>query len=384
MANPSAPPVGPLDPGSTPLERTVRELEEGRRRGAHLGWQLSVWLDGAPLADLAGGEAEPGSPMTTSHRLPWLSMTKPVTATALARAWEAGALELDDPVAAHIPEFAVGGKERITLRHLLTHTGGIRGADRYRGPWDAMLASICAVRPEPGWVPGQRAGYHSSGSFAVLGEVVRRWAGVPFADHVRREIFEPLRMAHCSLSLSAGEALTAAGSLAPLFDTSSGTPRRRDDAETPEARAWCLPGASGRGPMSELVRLYAMFLGRGTLDGVRILSSQTVDALSARQRVGMLDRTFGIVCDWGLGVFVDSGSLGRYCSPRAFGHGGAQSSVSFADPEHGLAVALVLNGMPGFAAHYRLLERTCSAIYLDLGLARDGDPGRPRPLPRTT
>jgi len=383
MANPSAPPAEPEEPGATALPRTVRELEQARHAGAHLGWQLSVWHAGAPLVDAAGGVAEPGQPMTTSHRLPWLSMTKPVTATAVARAWEAGALELDDPVALHIPEFAVGGKERITLRHLLTHTAGIRGADRFRGPWDTMVASVLAVRPEPGWVPGQRAGYHSSGSFAVLGELVRRWTGVPFADHVQSEIFEPLSMGHCSLSLRTDD-VAAGAELAPLFDTSSGAPRRRVDLDTPEARSWCLPGSSGRGPMSELVRLYAMFLQRGALDGVRILSSQTVDALSARQRAGMLDRTFGIVCDWGLGVFVDSGSLGRYSSPRAFGHGGAQSSVSFADPEHGLAVALALNGMPGFQAHYRLLERTCSAIYVDLGLAQEGDPGRPRPLPRTT
>jgi CubicO group peptidase (beta-lactamase class C family) len=370
--------------GSPTLERALGELERARKAGLHLGWQLSVWHAPTGQVDLAGGEAEPGVPMTVDHRLPWLSMTKPVTATAVALEWEAGRLDLDQRVVEHVPEFAEGGKERITLRHLLTHTAGIRTADRYRGPWEVMLPAILAVRPEPGWVPGQRAGYHSSGSFAVLGEIVRRNAGRPFDDVVRRAIFEPLGMTACSLSLSPEAAMEADGLLAPLFDTSSGEPRRRVDLESPEARSWCLPGSSGRGPMRELVSLWRMFLGRGSLNGRRLLSPQTVEALSARHRVGMLDRTFGIVCDWGLGVFVDSGSLGRYCSPRAFGHGGAQSSVSFADPEHALAVALVVNGMPGFPAHYRMLEATCSAIYVDLGLANEGDPGRPRPLPRMT
>ena len=79
----------------------------------------------------------------------WLSSTKPTTAVALAQLWEQGLLDLDDPVARHIPEFAAQGKEGITLRHLLTHTAGLRMLDvGWPGdPWDEIIARICAMRP---------------------------------------------------------------------------------------------------------------------------------------------------------------------------------------------------------------------------------------------
>jgi len=54
----------------------------------------------------------------------WMSSVKPVTAIAVAQMWERGLLAFDDPVAQHIPEFATSGKFAITIRHVLTHTGG--------------------------------------------------------------------------------------------------------------------------------------------------------------------------------------------------------------------------------------------------------------------
>src|SRR6185436_10647803 len=144
----------------------------------------------------------------------------------------------------------------------------------------------------------------------------------------------------------------------------------------------CSPGASGRGPMRELGRFYEMLLNHGSLDGKRILSSPTVEAITMRQRIGMLDQTFGIVLDWGLGFIIDAFLYGSYCSDRAFGHAGAQSSVGFCDPEHGLVVAMVLNGMPGPTPHNQRMLDLANAIYFDLGLAKEGDPGKPRELPK--
>src|SRR5205823_2187918 len=199
-----------------------------------------------------------------------LSSTKPVTAAALATLWERGRLDLDDPVASHIPEFGVHGKEGITLRHLLTHTAGIRMLDVGwpERSWEEILARICAMRPEARWVRPN-------------------------------------------------------------------------------------PGGNGYGPMRELGRYYEMLLARGTGNGKRILSPQTVEAMTARHRTGMMDATFKHVLDWGLGFIVNSASdstghraetvpygYGHHASPRTFGHSGYRSSVGFADPERGLAVAL--------------------------------------------
>ena len=84
---------------------------------------------------------------------------------------------------------------------------------------------------------------------------------------------------------------------------------------------------------------------------MRLLSPVTVAAISARHRTDMLDETYGVVMDWGLGLVVDWYATGRYSSRRAFGHGGHQSSVAFCDPEHDLVVAVVCNGMPGRERH---------------------------------
>ncbi len=60
------------------------------------------------------------------------------------RLWEAGALGLDDPVVKFIPEFAARGKEGITIRHLLTHTAGIRMV-QWSSSWDETIARICGA-----------------------------------------------------------------------------------------------------------------------------------------------------------------------------------------------------------------------------------------------
>jgi len=98
-------------------------------------------------------------------------------------------------------------------------------------------------------------------------------------------------------------------------------------------------------------------------------------------RTGVLDETYGVEMDWGLGLVVDWYATGRYSSRRAFGHGGHQSSVAFCDPEHDLVVAVVCNGMPGRDRHQTRLDAISSAVYVDLGLVRADDPGRSKPFP---
>ncbi len=362
------------------LPRTQAAIENGIAEGLHLGAQLYVSVGGEPVADAAVGENRPGEPLARDTLSLWLSSTKPVVAVALARLWERGLLELDDPVARYVPEFAAQGKERITLRHLLTHTGGIRMLDVGwpREPWEAIVARIAAAKPEPRWEPGRKAGYHTASSWFVLGEVVRRLTGLRFEQAVREEVFAPLGMASCwiGMPVERWRAAREAGRLGVLWDTAQRPPQPHGwDSE-----AQCVhpnPGGNGRGPVRELARLYEMLLGGGTRGGVRLLTPQTVEALTARHRVGMLDHTFRHMMDWGLGVILDSKhygvatvpyGYGRHASRRTFGHSGKLSSTAFADPEHGLAVALVFNGTPAEADHERRLGATLDAVYEDLGL----------------
>src|SRR5947209_13722393 len=78
-----------------------------------------------------------------------------------------------------------------------------------------------------------------------------------------------------------------------MYDTDgSDNPPKPHSWDTPEMAALCKPGGNGRGPIRELGRFYQMLLNGGSLDGARIVSPQTVEAMTARHRVGMFDHTF--------------------------------------------------------------------------------------------
>ncbi|HEX4966411.1 MAG TPA: serine hydrolase domain-containing protein [Thermoanaerobaculia bacterium] len=368
------------------LPRTRQAIEEGIRWRLHLGAQVYVSLRGEAVADGALGENRPGEPLTGDHLMLWLSSTKPAGAVALAQLWERGLLELDDPVARHIPEFGAHGKERITLRHLLTHTAGIRMLDVGwpERSWEEIVAKICAMRPEPRWVPGEKAGYHTASSWFVLGEVIRRVDGRPFDRYVREEVFVPLGMHDSWVGMPAERYLfyKGAGRLGALWNTEGPEPKEHG-WDTEERCVRPNPGGNGYGPVRELGRFYETLLARGMREGRRILSPQAVEALTARHRVGMMDATFKHVLDWGLGFIVSSAQYGtetvpygygHHASPRTFGHSGYRSSTGFADPERGLAVALAFNGTPGNEAHEQRVRSVLDAVYEDLGFAGGPSP----------
>ena len=158
------------------LDRAAKVIESGIERGLHIGAQLYVSLDGKRVADLAFGLAREGVKMTPDTIMLWMSSTKPITAIAIGQIWERGKIALDDRVAKYIPEFGTRGKESITIRHVLTHTGGFRAAvgPWTSDPWDQIIAQICAAELESGWIIGRTSGYHVASGWYVLGEIVRR------------------------------------------------------------------------------------------------------------------------------------------------------------------------------------------------------------------
>jgi len=369
--------------GLDSLPRTASVIQRGMNQALHIGAQISVSLNGRIIADTAVGEARAGVPMTADTIMLWLSSGKPLTAIAIAQLWERGRLELDDPVARHIPEFAAHGKDRITIRHVLTHTGGFRRCANNWSlrPWEQIIARICASAPEHGWVPGRKAGYHVASGWYILAEIVRRVDGRSIDRYLREEVLLPLGMRQTWMGMPAAAYEAAAARIGVMHDTSGPQPRPHGHWDTPLHAGLVRPGANVRGPARELRCFYEMLLRHGRPPDsaqARVLSPQTVEAITARHRTGMLDHSFNHVMDWGLGVLVNSAiygadtvpyGFGRHASPRAFGHGGSQSSVGFADPEQGLAVAIIFNGMSGEEQHNHRIRCTLTALYEDLGLA---------------
>jgi CubicO group peptidase (beta-lactamase class C family) len=363
------------------LPRAAAVIENGIKQRLHLGAQLYVSRGGKTAADLAFGEAREGVPMRPDTLMLWMSSIKPITAIAIAMMWERGKLDLDDAVARHIPEFAANGKERVTIRDVLTHTGGFPGAvlNWATEPWDRIIAELCAAPLAPGWIPGQQMGYHVASGWYALAEIVRRIDGRPYPQFVREEIFEPLGMSDTWLGMppERHREYASVGRLAPMhLSTGISKPIPHNFplwGDSADALAICRPGGSARGPIHDLGKFYEAMLNGGG----GVIRPQTVEAISARHLVGMRDRTFGYPLDRGLGVVVDSKQycnsaawFGNRCSRRTWGHAGYFSSVGFLDPENKIAVALVFNGMieSQEGRHDLRMISTLDAVYDDLGV----------------
>lgn len=352
--------------------QTLDELIRGTQQGLHRGGQICVVRDDDTLLDASFGHDWNGEPLSSDRIMLWLSASKPVTAVAALQLWEKGLLSLNDPVARFIPEFAVNGKESITIWNILTHTGGFRFFDDawLALKWDQIIQKISEGRPEPRWNPGHKAGYHPASSWFILGEIIQRVSGHPLGEYLKENVFEPAEMQNTWMGIPETDQPEVVERIARLCNTASEEPEL-SHYETGGNLSAVLPGSGLRGPASDLAAFYRHLIWSDVL-----LSPQTFLAMSARHRTAMHDKTFHSVIDWGLGFMLNSYhykgsypySFGSLASPRAFGHGGAQCAMAFADPQFGLVAAWVVNGSPGEPAHQERQERINSAIYRDLGL----------------
>jgi CubicO group peptidase (beta-lactamase class C family) len=273
------------------------------------------------------------------------SITKPVTVTAALLLVERGKVLLDDPVCAIIPEFAANGKERVTLRHLMTHTSGLpdmlpedRQLRAQHAPLAEFVHRICALSLD--FAPGTNVQYQSCGT-AMIGAIVEQIEGVPLRDFLRREIFDPLGMTNTALGVGGlPEARIAQVNVAEEMqgkDWGWNTPY------------WWHFGAPWGGMFStvgNIGRFVQLFLNGGELDGVRILSPATVQAMLTDQTAAMphLPPAVRVTQSWGLGWRRQPPGewsfWGNLLSPGSFGHGGATGTVTWGDPARGLVCAL--------------------------------------------
>ena len=281
----------------------------------------------------------------------WFSTTKPVTAVAIHMLVERGLLDLDAPIAEVWPEFAQGGKERCTTRHVLTHQGGfpVLPADfdwERMDDWEAVVTATAAISAV--WEPGTDTGYHPVTYGFALGEVIRRVDSREPRKFMREEIFEPLGMA---ASLGTGDldhvCMPQAMSEVTMADP-EGTERRTSDIvrrfSMVSTLRGQLPAANGIGTAEALARFYAMLVNGGELDGVRLLRTETVAEVTRVHVEADLDRTSMLPSSYGLG-FAVGGIWPPFDTPGVFGHGGQQCAISWGDPKTGLAVAYMTNGL---------------------------------------
>jgi len=245
--------------------------------------------------------------------------------------------------------------------------------------WEEVISRICEMPLEEGWVPGEKAGYHTASSWFILAELVRRSSGRRFPEYVREEIFLPLGMHDCWIGMPRERYREYGNRISMLYSMEEGREEEREWTSELHMTG-CSPGGGAIGPANQLGILLETLLNGGERDGVRILEAETVRQMTSRQRVGMFDETFNAVIDWGLGFVINSRpkglqmmpyGYGNHATDDTFGHSGYQSSTAFADPAHGLVVVIITNGMPGEARNHRRVRTLDNSLYEELGLARE-------------
>ncbi|QDT65930.1 serine hydrolase domain-containing protein [Calycomorphotria hydatis] len=368
-----------LDAIAVTFPQTAAMIQDGIDSGLHTGGQIFVSREGEVIIDEPFGDDQPGQPMQPVHRMCWLSAGKPITAFVIAQLVEKGKLTYSQRVAEIIPEFATGGKDPITVEQLLTHTCGFRHIDTGypTATWEESLQLVCGAPLEDEWEPGKTAGYHRASSWFVLGELVQRVDGRPVADYLREMILEPIGATSSAISYTHDEWEREHSEFAKMY---------RRAGKSHEELDWHLesrslrpsPGSSFRGPVRELGKFYEAFLECLRGERAELLSAESACEMIQRRREGEFDKTLMHIVDMGYGFQINSNrygaetvpyGFGRHASSGTFGHGGAQSSIGFADPKQQLAVAVAFNTMAGEPRHNQRNREVNSAIYQDLGLA---------------
>ena len=174
----------------------IRLLESRIAAAAMSAAPLHIEQDGEVLLDWAGGRLDfdpSASPVVPESVFLITSITKPITCAAVAKLIEQGRIDLDDPVAAYLPEFGVNGKEAVRLRHCFTHTSGLPGRlpddrqlRRDNAPLESFVASTC--RTPPLRFPPGTAVENQSPGLVMLATVAERVTGERFRDFLVRSV----------------------------------------------------------------------------------------------------------------------------------------------------------------------------------------------------
>jgi CubicO group peptidase (beta-lactamase class C family) len=319
------------------------------------GGAVAVYRRGRLVLDLSGGYADTqrGRPVGPDTLFPLYSGTKPFAAVALWQQIERGRLDLNDPVAAHWPDFGQNGKDRVLIRHVLSHRGGFPMTppeltpDRW-GEWEAAMRAIEAM--PLAYAPGTVSAYHHLTQQWVCAELVRRLDGRPYQTYLEQEITGPLGLAdtYVGLPIALEDRVAKLHATDGTDEWGLGVLRMMSGLRM---HRFVIPGGSGVSTARDMARFYAAIAAGGTLDGTRILRPDTVERMLTIEVDGETDTTFDVPVRRGFGF--ELGGLtdprrhwpGASSTVRTFWHGGFGSSVCWGDRNLDLAMAFMSNGV---------------------------------------
>lgn len=385
---------GAYEPRFEPVARLVR------KQIAHYGGgaAAAVFLEGEPVVDIwAGASRHDGSTWNRDTMSICYSGTKGITATLVHMLATEGAIDYEEPVSSYWPEFGCNGKERITVRQLLSHQAGLHKLTHLIEKltdildWELIVSRLEKARPD--FAPGTANAYQALTFGWLVGELIRRVSGSTVPELVAQRMARPLGLD----GLYIGD---ADSEMARLPDFVGLPPLQRDQPRplsidyhppfwirsrrirelwrrglTPKnLRAlfthpafWkaCLPSMNGVATARSLAKMYAALALGGEIDGVRLLSEEIVRRASEVQ-TRRTDKVTIYPLHWKLGYHrADAFVLDV---PEAFGHFGLGGAGGWANPELRLSFAFLHSGFPLTVVGQTRTVMMTAAVYESLGI----------------
>ncbi len=326
---------------SRAVQRTLRDtvqaiLDAAVADSAFPGAVAVIGSHTGPFVSVTAGRQDWGSEYKTTISTLWdlASLTKVVgTTSAMMQLVESGKVELDAPVQRYLPEWKGANKDRVTIRHLLTHQSGLPAFKEYfrnNVSPDSTLALFIATPLDT--LPGVRMVYSDIGAI-LLGKVVERVSGESLDKYLERHVFAPLGMRDTYYKPSAREKYRTAPT---EIDPWRG---RKLIGEVHDENAFALGKVSGHAGLfstaRDLEKLAETYLNRGAYNRSRLASAETIKLFTTVNDSTFSSRALG----WD--TPSANSSAGHYIERPAFGHTGFTGTSIWIAPQHDLYVILL-------------------------------------------
>jgi CubicO group peptidase (beta-lactamase class C family) len=316
------------------LDRVRVDVEEGPLPSA----QIAVAKDGRAVAFETYGDSTPATRYITQ------SAGRPLLAACVWKLMSDGLLDIDQPVASVIPEFANNGKEAVTYRHVLTHTGGFPMAPvRYKAMRDRSMRIEAMSKWQLDYEPGTKMMYHLTSAAWVIADTIEGITGQALPQYLRTAVSDPL-----GLDLELAVPPERQGeTIAPIVAIGDRPADWKPDPwgpwffQDPEKLAAGEPSHTICSTALDTVLLFQSMYHTDLFDPeVIALATGRVTELAMEGDYG------GDGHIAAKGLFVNVGEGPASASAATWGHGGAPSSLTWHDPEVDLSIAFYNNGYP--------------------------------------
>lgn len=386
-------PADEADPADAGMNREDVEaiwasVENLYRTGVYPGLSFCMRRLGQKILNRAIGYSHGGGPpgnltdkpgdekilMTPDTPVCQYSASKAITAMMMHLLAEQGKVDLHDPVMAYIPEFAVMGKYKITIWHVLSHHGGVPAPPPGANPdilfdHDAFVKVICDIKPKS--KEGSHMAYHAITGGTILAEIIRRVTGKDIRRMLTETVKIPLGFRYFNYGVEDSDIPKVAKNYdtgpRPVYPISALIKRALSASwaevvrvsNEPRFLQAIIPAANIVATADEMSLFFQMLLNEGELNGVRIFKPETVRRAVAPAAKMWFDGTMVVPMRYSAGFMLGAAPTGLWgpYSESAYGHVGFMNILCWADPAREISVSLQTTGKTLIGPHLPALAK---------------------------